>query len=91
MNKSVYRSLNKLMTLVGVDRRLFFIILIASLSVFQVSNSILPAAALFGVLWVFGRAATQADPRLIQILFKSSRFVERYDPAKRLIERGKHV
>ncbi len=91
MNKPVYRSLNRVMTLLSVERRLFFLILIAALSVFQVSNAILPAAALFGVLWVIGRAATQADPQLIQILSKSSRFVERYDPAKRLVERSTHV
>lgn len=86
--KPVFRSLNKPMTLLGVERRLFFFILVVSFSLFHLSSALLPALALFGVLWMFARAATQADPHLLRILLNSSKFVARYDPAHRGKGRG---
>jgi type IV secretory pathway TrbD component len=86
--KPVYRSLNKTLTLMGVERKLFFLLLMASFSVFQVLQALAPAVALFGVLWVFARAATQADPGLLTIVRKSRTFVSRYDPALRQKEGG---
>lgn len=89
-SRPVFRSLNKPMTLLGVERRLFFFILVVSFSLFHLSSALLPALALFGVLWVFARAATQADPQLLRILLNSSKFVARYDPALRGGGRGEH-
>ena len=79
----VYRSLNKVLTLMGVERRLFFLLLIGSFGIFQTSDSLVSAAVLFGILWVFARAATQSDPKLLTIVWKSSQYATRYDPALR--------
>ena len=79
----VYRSLNKILTLMGVERKLFFLLLIASYAVFQASESVLSALALFGILLVFARAATKSDPALLTIVWKSIKYANRYDPALR--------
>ena len=79
--RPVFRALNKPMTLLGVERRLFFFILIVAFLLFQLSDTILPPAALFGVLMLGARGLTQADPQLMRILLNSTRFQARYDPA----------
>jgi len=79
--RPVYRSVNKILTIWNVERKLFFCILLFAAAMFQVSQSLLPSLGTFVVLWVVARAATQADPQLLQVLISSSRFVPRYDPA----------
>jgi type IV secretory pathway VirB3-like protein len=69
------------MMLLGVERRLFFFILMVAFLLFHLSGAIVPAFVLFGVLWVFAKAATQHDPQLLRIVINSSRFAVRYDPA----------
>ena len=85
--RPVFRSLNKPMTLMGVERRMFFAIVMVSFILFHLSEALVPALALFGVLWVFARAFTQADPQLLRVLMNSSRFAARYDPAR--VEKGR--
>ena len=86
--RPVYRTLNKPMTLLGVERKLFFFILVVSFLLFHLTEALVPALVLFGVLWAFARAATQTDPQILRILINSNRFGTRYDPA--LKEGDKH-
>lgn len=79
--RPVYRSVNKILTIWSVERKLFFCILLVAAVMFQVSQNLLSSLGTFGVLWVAARAATQADPQLLKVLVNSSRFVPRYDPA----------
>lgn len=81
--RPVFRALNKPMTLLGVERRLFFFILTIALLLFQLSEALLSAVALFGILMVAARGLTQADPQLMHVLLNSTRFRTRYDPALR--------
>jgi type IV secretory pathway VirB3-like protein len=81
--RPVYRSLSKPMTILGVERRLFFFILMVAFLLFHLSETLLPALVLFGILWTLAKAATQADPQMLRILLNSSRFAARYDPALR--------
>ena len=81
--RPVYRSLNKPMTLLGVERKLFFVILVKSFVLFHFTEGLLAALLVFAILWMFARAATQADPQFLQVLMNSSRFAARYDPAQR--------
>lgn len=67
----------------GVERKLFFSILMAAFLVFHFFNALLSAALLFVVLWFFARAASEADPELLKVLLQSNRFAVRYDPALR--------
>ena len=86
--RPVYRTLNKPMTLLGVERKLFFFILVVSFLLFHLTEALVPAVVLFGVLGAVARAATQADPQILRILINSNRFGTRYDPA--LKEEDKH-
>jgi type IV secretory pathway TrbD component len=86
MNRTInpaFRSLNRPLLLLGVDRRLFFFLLSSSLSLFELSGSPIPALVLFVALWAAARFAAQKDPRFLRIVLNSRRFSARYDPAKR--------
>ena len=78
----VYRALNKPLTVLGVERRLFFFVLTVSFSLFQISTALLPAVTLFCILVLAARVATKADPQILRVVLNSARFVPRYDPAK---------
>lgn len=78
----VYRSLNRPLTILGAERRLFFLALAVGGGAFNLFGSLLTGLLMFAVLYVFGRWATVADPRILRILLNSSKFRSRYDPAK---------
>ena len=78
----VYRSLNRPLTILGAERRLFFLALAVGGGAFNLFGSLLTGLLMFAVLYVFGRWATVADPRILRILLNSSKFRARYDPAK---------
>ena len=83
MTHPVYRSLNRVLTIWGVERKTFFAVLLVSLSMFQVSQALLSAVALFLGLWVAARAATKVDPRILKVLIANCRIAPRLDPALR--------
>jgi type IV secretory pathway TrbD component len=78
----VYRSLNRPLTILGAERRLFFLALVMGGATFNFFGSLLTGLAMFGSLYVFARWATVADPQILRILLNSSKFRSRYDPAK---------
>lgn len=80
--KPVYQSLNKPRTLLGVERKLFFLILVLAVVMFNLFDALLPAAALFVILWLAAKAATESDPQILRIVLGSHRLGARYDPAK---------
>ncbi len=82
----VYRSMNKPLTILGVERRLFFLALVMGAATFNFFGSLLGGLLMFLALFVFGRWATAIDPQILRILLNSSKFKLRYDPAKRAVE-----
>ena len=78
----VYRSLNRPLAILGVERRLFFLALVMGGATFNFFSSLLTGLLMFVALFVFGRWATLADPQILRILLNSSKFRSRYDPAK---------
>jgi type IV secretory pathway TrbD component len=79
----VYKSINKPLTIWGVERRLFFLALILGGATFNLFGSLLSGLAMFAALYFLARWATVTDPQILRILLNSSRFKTRYDPAKR--------
>lgn len=79
----VYRSLNKPLTIWGVERRLFFMTLVMGAATFNFFGSLLGAVLMFALLFTCARWATARDPQLLRILLNSARFKLQYDPAKR--------
>jgi type IV secretory pathway TrbD component len=80
---AVYKSINKPLTIWGVERRLFFLALIMGGATFNLFGSLLSGLVMFIALYLLARWATGADPQILRILLNSSRFKTQYDPAKR--------
>lgn len=78
----VYRSLNKPLTVLGVERRLFFFLLTVAVALFNISGALLPAVGLFVALLLLARGVTGYDPQFLRIVAVSNRFAARYDPGK---------
>lgn len=80
---TVYKSINKPLTIWGVERRLFFLSLIMGGATFNLFGSLLSGLVMFVVLYLLARWATRTDPQILRILLNSPRFKTQYDPAKR--------
>ena len=79
----VYKSLNRPLTIWGVERRLVFLALIMGGATFNFFGSLLAGLAMFAALYLFARWATATDPQILRILLNASKFRTHYDPAKR--------
>src|SRR5712692_353727 len=85
----IHRSLNKPLTILGVERKLFFLAMLIGAGTFNFFGNLLGGLLMFGALFLLARWATATDPQLLRILLNASRFKSRYDPAKRAISGGK--
>ena len=75
----VYKSLNRPLTVCGVDRRLFFLSLLVGVATFNLFYSFTAGAGLFGALYGAAWAATGHDPQLLRVLLRAGRQPVRYD------------
>jgi type IV secretory pathway TrbD component len=82
-----YRSINLTATLLGIDRRLCIVILIAVFLVFR-HFTFLAAVVVFGLLWSAAYWLTKYDPELVLIAPKALRQRSLYDPGKTKKKRG---
>ena len=76
----VHKAMNRPLTILGAERRLFFVALIAGGAVFSLMHSLLGGILLFVVGVVISRIATKQDVEILRILFNSAKFHRRYDP-----------
>jgi type IV secretory pathway TrbD component len=83
----VFKSLNKPLTYLGVERMLFYFVCVTAVGAFNLFNSILAGMAVFVGGFAFGRWATNSDPAFLRILAKSERYKTRYDAAKQQVPR----
>lgn len=81
----VYKSLNKPLTILGVERKLFFLAMVMGAATFNFFGDLLGGLMMAAVLYLFGRWTTATDPQLLRILLNASKFRSRYDPAKRAL------
>ena len=78
----VYRSINKPLTILGAERRLFFVAALMGGGTFNFFGSLLSGLLMFFCLFLFARWATHHDPQILRILLNSAKFKCQYDPAK---------
>lgn len=78
----VYRSLNKTLTILGVERRLFFLTLVVGAATLNFFGSLSTGLLMFFALYVGARWAAATDPEILRILLNSARFRSEYDPGK---------
>jgi type IV secretory pathway TrbD component len=78
----VFRSLNRPLTILGAERKLFFFALVMGACVFNLLNSLAGAVGIFFVLYLFARWATRTDPQILRFLLNSTKVRTQYDPMK---------
>lgn len=79
----VYKSINKPLTVWGVERRLFFVAMVMGAATFTCFSSLVGAVLMFGVLYLCARRASKTDQQILRILLNSQKFKPLYDPLKR--------
>src|ERR1700728_1260501 len=79
----VFKAMNRPLTVLGAERRLFFVALISGGAIFSLLHSLFGGIALFVVGVVIPRRATKYDVEILRVLFNSGKFRRRYDPMKR--------
>src|ERR1022692_1129909 len=78
----VFKAMNRPLTVLGAERRLFFVALISGGAIFSLLHSLLGGIGLFIVDVIIARIATKHDVEILRVLFNSSKFRRRYDPMK---------
>ena len=79
----VYQTMNKPLTIFGVERKLFLFALVVGAATFTSFGSLLGGLLMSFALLVFGRMATKSDPQILRVILNSARYRTRYDPVKR--------
>jgi type IV secretory pathway TrbD component len=79
----VFKSMNRPLTILGAERRLFFVALITGGAIFSLMHSLLGGIVLFIAGVIIARIATKHDVEILRVLFNSAKFRRRYDPMKR--------
>ena len=82
LRNPVFRSLNRPLTILGAERKLFFFALILGACVFNLLNSLTGGVAMFFALYLFARWATRSDPQILRFLLNSAKIRVQYDPMK---------
>ena len=78
----VYKVMKRPLTILGAERRLFFVALLSGAALFNLLHSLLGGVLLFIAGLLAAQSATRHDPQILRILLNSARFKNRYDPMK---------
>lgn len=76
----VFRTLNRPLTILEAERRLFFFALVMAACVFNLFSTLSGALGMFFVLYMFARWATRTDPQILRLLLNSAKTRTQYDP-----------
>lgn len=79
---SVFKAMNRPLTVLGAERRLFFVALISGGAIFSLLHSLLGGIGLFIVGVIIARIATKHDVEILRVLMNSTKFRRRYDSLK---------
>ena len=80
--KRVYKVMNRPLTILGAERRLFFVALLSGAGIFNLVHSLAGGVLLFVVGLIAAQRATKYDAEILRILLNSAKFKSRYDPMK---------
>jgi type IV secretory pathway TrbD component len=79
---TVYRTLHRPLTVLGVERKLFFFALCMGAATFNMLASLLGGISIFFLLFLAARWATKTDPQILRFLLSSAKLKTQYDPMK---------
>ena len=78
----VFKAMNRPLTILGAERRLFFVALISGGAIFSTLHSLIGGVGLFLVGVILAHIATKHDVEILRVLFNSAKFRRCYDPMK---------
>lgn len=78
----VFKAMNRPLTILGAERRLFFVALISGGAIFSLMHSLLGGILLFVIGLIVAQRATKYDVEILRILLNSTKFRRRYDAMK---------
>jgi type IV secretory pathway TrbD component len=81
-HNKVFKAMNRPLTVLGAERRLFFVALISGGAIFSLMHSLGGGILLFVVGVIAARRATKYDVEILRVLLNSTKFRRRYDPMK---------
>lgn len=82
----VYRAMNKPTLILGMDKKVFFLVLMASTLVFRLTSgltSIFLPLGMFFALSIVCRILTRDDHQLVKAIINSARLARYYDASLR--------
>jgi type IV secretory pathway TrbD component len=79
---AVYRSLNRPLTILGAERKLFFFALMMGAATFNLLATLLGGILMFLTLYLGARWAISTDPQMLRFILNSPKLRTQYDPAK---------
>jgi type IV secretory pathway TrbD component len=78
----VYRALHRPLTVLGVERKMFFFAMCMGAAAFNMLSSLLGGILMFTLLYFAARWATNTDPQILRFLLSAAKFKIQYDPMK---------
>lgn len=78
----VFKAMNRPLTVLGAERRLFFVALITGGAVFSLMHSLMGGILLFVAGLIVAQRATKYDVEILRVLLNSTKFRRRYDAMK---------
>jgi type IV secretory pathway TrbD component len=80
---TVYKAMIRPLTMMGVERRLFFLALLLGAATFNLFYSLLAGVLMFAIVYAFARICAEVDTQMLPILLRSFVSRPRYDAARR--------
>ncbi|MDE2773484.1 MAG: VirB3 family type IV secretion system protein [Gemmatimonadota bacterium] len=77
-----YAALNRPLTVLGVERRLFLLGAMLSVAVWNATTSLASGGAVFAISYGAGWFAGRKDPAMLAVLRAGTRHPARFDPGK---------
>ncbi len=77
-----YGALNRPLTVLGVERRLFLLGATLAVAVWNATASLVAGGLVFGGCYGAGWLAGRRDPAMLAVLRVSTRYPARFDPGK---------
>lgn len=84
----VYKAMIRPLTLMGVERRIFFLALLLGAATFNLFYSLLAGILIFAIVYGVARVCATVDPQMLAIVLRSVAVRARYDAARHDFGRG---
>jgi len=81
-HNKVFKAMNRPLTILGAERKLFFFAMCLGAATFNLLNSLAGGLLIFLLLYGVARWATATDPQILKLLLRAAKFRKQYDPAK---------